>query len=131
MRFFSGWPRSISCGWAGRRAQRVKTASSSWKPLFLVGYVTCLAGIVQLSTSEGRVFWLFASGMAALSSVALLTTPTRVFVELLLPVALVLALDDRRYSKALYGGRCAGGFGHHVCMARRQKDRHCRNGWYI
>ena len=58
-----------------------------------MGSLICFAGIVQLFTSEGRVFWLFPSGYESLV-IGPFVSPNNfaAFVELLLPAALALGL---------------------------------------
>jgi hypothetical protein len=68
------------------------------KSALVVGSVVALAGVVQLFTSDGRVFWLFASGYSSQVIGPFVNyNHFACFVELLLPIALVLAFEDEWY----------------------------------
>jgi hypothetical protein len=69
---------------------------------FLVGFLIAgsaiaLLGIVQLYSSGNRIFWLFPSGYDSMV-IGPFVSPNNyaAFVELLIPLALVLGLDSRR-----------------------------------
>jgi O-antigen ligase len=84
-------------GVCGTRSERL----SFLKAILIVGAVICLLGVIQLFTSDGRVFWLFASGYSSLVIGPFVSQNDYAsFVQLLLPISLALAFKDRQHSKA-------------------------------
>ena len=96
------WLAAACFAWLGNQAcAACEDRDRFLKGALLAGSVICLAGIVQLFTSEGKVFWLFASGYSdAVIGPFVNRNLYACFVELLLPVALLLAFKDRRNAKA-------------------------------
>jgi len=93
------WLAAVCFAWLGQQA----CAKREDRRLFLkgalfVGSAIGLIGIVQLFTSDGRVFWLFPSGYDS-SVIGPFVNPNHFacFVELLLPIALVLAFENGWY----------------------------------
>jgi hypothetical protein len=85
--------------WLGQQACAAREDRRLFlKGALIAGSVVALAGIVQLFTSEGRVFWLFSSGYTT-SVIGPFVNYNHFacFVELLLPIALVLAFEDEWY----------------------------------
>jgi O-antigen ligase len=71
------------------------------KALLTVGSIVSVFGTMQLFTSGGRVFWLFPSGYDSLViGPFVYRNNYAAFVELLLPIALVLGFHERRHRKA-------------------------------
>jgi len=96
------WLAAACFVWLGNQACAAREDRDRFlKAALLVGSVICLAGIVQLFTSDGRVFWLFASGYSdTVIGPFVNRNHYACFVELLLPVALVLVFKDRRNARA-------------------------------
>ncbi len=71
------------------------------KALLYVGFAVSALGAVQLFTSDGRVFWLFPSGyLSEVIGPFVSANNYAAFVELLVPIALALAIKDTRRSVA-------------------------------
>jgi O-antigen ligase len=64
--------------------------------LLYFGFGVSVLAIIQYFTSEGKVFWLFPSGYPDALGPFVYRNNYAAFVELLLPVAIVGALRDRR-----------------------------------
>jgi len=88
------WLAEEACATREERRPFLKTA-------LIAGFCICLVGLLQFFTSEGRVFWLFPSGYSSLVIGPFVSqNHYAAFVELLLPLSLVLASADRRHSRA-------------------------------
>ncbi|MBZ5724626.1 MAG: O-antigen ligase family protein [Acidobacteriia bacterium] len=96
------WLAAACLAWLGHRACAVREERQKFlRDALAAGAAVCLLGVVQLFTSDGRVFWLFPSGYDSLViGPFVYRNNFAAFVELLLPVALVLAFRDRRHSVA-------------------------------
>jgi O-antigen ligase len=93
------WCAAVCFVWLGRQACATREDCRLFlEGALLTGSVICLAGIVQLFTSDGLVFWLFPSGyVSSVIGPFVNYNHFACFVELLLPIALVLAFKDQRY----------------------------------
>ena len=96
------WLAAACFVWLGNQACAAREDRDRFlKAALLAGSVICLVGIVQLYTSAGKVFWLFASGYTETVIGPFVNhNHYACFVELLLPVALVLAFKDRPHARA-------------------------------
>lgn len=96
------WLAAASLVWLGQvagdtREKRLRCL----KAALTAGSAVCLLGLIQLFTSDGRVFWLFPSGYdSEVIGPFVSRNNYAAFVELLLPVALALVFKDRRNSRA-------------------------------
>jgi len=95
------WLAALCLVWLGT------AACGSWrmlqaflKAVLVAGSVICVLGLLQLFTSNGRVFWLFPTGVES-GVVGPFLSPNNYasFVELLLPIALALSCQGGRDSK--------------------------------
>jgi O-antigen ligase len=83
------WLGMHACEGAQRRRVFLKTVLAA-------GSTVCLLGLIQLYTSPGSVFWLFPSGYSFdVIGPFVSHNQYAAFVELLLPVALVFAMQER------------------------------------
>jgi O-antigen ligase len=84
-----------------------RTARDAFLKLFL-GLSVAMAALclLQLFTSNGRVFWIFDTGRPEINGTIISHNSYSQFIELGLPVALCLALRDRRnaWAYAVAGG---------------------------
>jgi hypothetical protein len=96
------WLAAACLVWLGWEASRTPAGRLSFLRAALVaGSVVCLLGLVQLFTSKGRVFWLFPSGYETeVIGPFVSRNNYAAFVQLLLPLALALSFQDRKYSKS-------------------------------
>jgi len=95
------WLAAACFSWLGMQVcAQLEMRTRFLKLAVAIGSTVCLLGVIQLFTSEGRVFWLFPSGYSdGVIGPFVSRNNFAAFVELLVPVALVLSFKDRRLSK--------------------------------
>jgi O-antigen ligase len=96
------WLAAACFSWLGMQVcAQLEMRTRFLKAAVAIGSTVCLISVTQLFTSEGRVFWLFASGYGdGVIGPFVSRNNYAAFVELLVPAALVLSFKDRRWSKA-------------------------------
>jgi O-antigen ligase len=96
------WLAAACFSWLGMQVcAQLEMRTRFLKAAVAIGSTVCLVGVIQLFTSEGRVFWIFPSGFGdGVIGPFVSRNNYAAFVELLVPVALVLSFKDRRWSKA-------------------------------
>jgi hypothetical protein len=95
------WLAASCLAWLGHEACATGEDRGLFlKAVLLTGSAICLVGTVQLFTSAGKVFWVFASGYSSdVIGPFVSRNNYACFVELLLPIALALAFQDRQHSR--------------------------------
>ncbi len=96
------WLAAGCLAWLGWEVTQTRSERLSFlRGALVAGSVVCLLGLVQLFTSDGRVFWMFSSGYETdVIGPFVSRNNYAAFVELLLPLALALSFQDRRHSKS-------------------------------
>lgn len=96
------WLAAASLVWLGLETCATREERRPFlRTSLIAGSIICLSGLVQLYTSEGRIFWLFPSGYSSLVFGPFVSQNNyAAFVELLLPISLALASQDRHHSRA-------------------------------
>ena len=92
------WLTATCLVWLGMQANAVREDRKKFLQMALsLGSAVCLLGLVQLFTSPGRIFWLFSSGYdSGVAGPFVSRNNYAEFVELLLPVALVMAFRHQQ-----------------------------------
>lgn len=98
------WLAAACLAWLGLQACAARQERRALlKTALSVGSAVCLLGLVQLFTSNGLVFWLFPSGYdSGVVGPFVSRNNYAALVELLLPVALVLAFRRGRQAKVYW-----------------------------
>jgi O-antigen ligase len=95
------WLAAASLVWLGLEA--CATRDERWpflKATLIAGFSICLIGLIQLFTSDGRIFWLFPSGYDSFVIGPFISQNNyAAFVELLLPISVAMAFKDSRNSR--------------------------------
>jgi O-antigen ligase len=99
------WLAAACFAWLGLEVCASREGRLVFLKLALTGgAVICILGLVQLFTSDGRVFWWFPSGYdSGVIGPFVSRNNYAAFVELLLPVALVLSFKERRRARVYFG----------------------------
>lgn len=95
------WLSAACLAWLGMEACTLREPRRAFlKTLLAAGATICLLGVVQLFTSSGRIFWLFPSGYeSGVIGPFVSRNHYAAFVEVLLPMALVLAFRPGRRAR--------------------------------